>query len=92
MKENRIRSRAYMAFVRTHPCLSCGAQAEAHHIQFAQARAKSMKVGDNWTVPLCHPCHMELHAMGDERTWWDLRGIDPLQWATEKWNEYGERH
>jgi hypothetical protein len=25
---------------------------------------------------------MKLHAFGDERLWWDLEGIDAIEWAT----------
>ena len=50
----------------------------------------SMKVGDNWCVPLCHSCHMKLHHYGDERTWWDLQGIDPIKWAKSNWEKFNE--
>ena len=46
------------------------------------------KTSDNWAVPLCHKCHMELHAFGDEQTWWDILGIDPIEWAKENWRKY----
>jgi len=55
---------------------------------FAEPNAMGMKVGDNWCVPLCRPCHMKLHAFGDERTWWDLKGIDPLAWAKNNWEKF----
>jgi len=55
---------------------------------FAEPNAMSMKVGDNWCVPLCHSCHMKLHAFGDERTWWDLQGINPLKWARVNWEKF----
>lgn len=55
---------------------------------FAEPNAMSMKVGDNWCVPLCHSCHMKLHAFGDERTWWDLQGVDPVSWARTNWEKY----
>jgi hypothetical protein len=31
---------------------------------------------------------MELHGFGDERTWWDLQGIDPLEIAQQLYEEY----
>jgi hypothetical protein len=31
---------------------------------------------------------MELHRFGDERTWWDLQGIDPLEIAKQLYEEY----
>lgn len=47
-----------------------------------------MKSGDEYTVPLCHACHMALHAFGDERLWWDLLGIDPLDWAKSNYEAW----
>jgi hypothetical protein len=31
---------------------------------------------------------MALHAFGDEQTWWDILGIDPIEWAKENWRKY----
>jgi hypothetical protein len=47
-----------------------------------------IKVGDNWCVPLCHAHHMELHQFGDERLWWDLKGIDPLDYAKKLFEDF----
>jgi len=47
-----------------------------------------MKSGDNFAVPLCRTCHTELHRFGDERTWWDLTGIDSVEWAKRNWERY----
>lgn len=43
-----------------------------------------MKVDDKYTVPLCRTHHMELHANGDERLWWDLQGVDPEEFLRER--------
>jgi len=48
----------------------------------------SLKVGDNWTVPLCFEHHEALHLFGSEQTWWATQGIDPVEWAESKWKEY----
>jgi len=34
---------------------------------------------------------MELHHYGDEVTWWDLQGIEPLAWAKFNWETYGKQ-
>jgi len=47
-----------------------------------------MKVGDNWCVPLCHAHHMELHNFGDERLWWAMQGVDPIEHAIELFKEF----
>lgn len=87
-RPERVRSQAHLRAVRGEPCLRCGSPyPSAHHLQFAQPRAKSLKTGDQYTVPLCHKCHMLLHAFGDERLWWDLEGIDPIAWAERFYKE-----
>ena len=85
-----MRDKRYLSYVRSYPCLTCGGEAQAHHVQFAGTRGVGMKVGDEHCVPLCALCHYELHNFGHEKTWWALKGIDPIQWAAEarsKWNE-----
>jgi len=89
-KTEYIRSGAYLKNVRGRPCLCCRNAGEAHHLNHAMQRGTSLKVGDNWVVPLCHKCHMELHHYGDEKTWWDLQGIEPLAWAKENWERFRE--
>lgn len=57
---------------------------EAHHLTFAQPRAMGLKTGDQYVVPLCHTCHMELHhSPYSEVNWWALNGIDPMEWVKE---------
>lgn len=49
----------------------------------------SVKVGDQWTVPLCAICHHNLHtSMDGERLFWAFNGIDPIEKAKELWNEF----
>ncbi len=94
-KETRIRDRDHLAFVARQPCLVCGRRpAQAHHLKFAQPRAMSLKVSDEYTVPLCNGHHDALHKAGDERAWWARhRIIDPLKFATRLWaaSRNGER-
>ena len=42
-----------------------------------------LKPDDRRTVPLCHKCHMELHAYGDEEIFWAIMGIEPEDWISE---------
>jgi len=84
----RYRSEKHLRSVRGRPCLCCYVrETEAHHITYAEPNAMSMKVGDQFTVPMCHEHHMELHRFGDERTWWDIQGIDPLAHAKKIFEE-----
>lgn len=87
-KTEYIRNKAYLASVRGLPCLRCGKLGEAHHLTHAMQRGVGLKTGDNWVVPLCHGCHMTLHHFGDEPTWWDIEGIDPMAWAKENWEKF----
>jgi hypothetical protein len=36
-----------------------------------------LKPADRWTLPLCHACHMEQHAIG-EVTFWRGLDLDPV--------------
>ena len=56
---------AYLSWVRTLPCCACGLRGmtQAHH---RTGYAKGKKAPDRETMPLCHPCHRDLH---------DLRGF-----------------
>jgi hypothetical protein len=84
----RIRSKEHLRFVATQPCVICGrTPAHAHHIRYAQPRGLSLKVSDEFTVPLCAIHHSENHATGDERRWWQERKIDPLTVAAELWRK-----
>lgn len=60
----------------------------AHHITYAEPNALSLKVGDNWTVPLCNGHHLELHALGNERVFWALAGIEILDHARQLYDGY----
>ena len=86
-KEKRRRDKDHLRFVAKQPCVICGrTPCHAHHLKFAQPRAMSRKVSDEFTVPLCRAHHDELHRVGDERTWWARNGIiDPLKIADKLW-------
>jgi hypothetical protein len=84
----RIRSKEHLRFVARQPCLICGRRpSHAHHVRFAQARGLSLKVSDEFTVPLCAIHHTENHATGDERGWWEQHKVDPLKVARSLWKE-----
>ena len=78
-KLRRFRDKEHLRFVSAQACTVCGRQpCEPHHIRFAQPRAMSRKVSDEFTVPLCRVHHREIHRRGDEAAWWTEFGIDPM--------------
>lgn len=94
IKRGRWRSKEYLAHVRTYACLKCQSPwPSAHHVTYAQTKGMSLKVGDEWAVPLCHTCHMHLHAHPPEKLWWAIIGVDPLEWCRTthgNWEGSGE--
>ncbi len=92
-KPLRYRSIRYLAHVRGKPCVHCGQPGEPHHITFAQPKARGMKVGDQWVVPLCRDHHDQLHRGGfPERTFWALLGIDPMKWAFDSFQRWKKQN
>jgi hypothetical protein len=91
--QERLRLLRYLAVVREKPCLICGDKAEAHHINYAQPKALSRKNSDEYTVPMCHRHHMEMHNAGiPEKTWWAMQGINPMVWSTLSYKRWKNEH
>ncbi len=91
-KTIRLRDKEHCKFVASQPCIVCGrTPSEAHHIRFAQPRALGRKVSDEYTVPVCRLHHRELHAYGDEASWWAGVSLDPLPIALELWRRSRSR-
>jgi DNA recombination protein Rad52 len=89
----RIRCKEHLRFVASHPCLICGrSPSHAHHVRYAQSRGLSLKVSDEFTVPLCAIHHHHIHTTGKEREWWQERNIDPLKIAGSLWQQSRERY
>lgn len=89
-KPERPRRRKHREAVAKHPCCVCGADNGTiipHHLMFVQPKAMRLKAGDQWVVPLCHGCHLELHAIGDEGLFWAFQGVDPVPIAERLWRE-----
>ncbi|MBR1232815.1 ERF family protein [Bradyrhizobium sp. AUGA SZCCT0182] len=89
----RVRDKTHLRFVATQPCLVCGRQpCDAHHLRFAQSRGLSLKVSDEFTVPLCRSHHRELHRAGKETDWWAKAGLEPIGHASKLWLETHPLH
>jgi hypothetical protein len=84
----RIRDRDHIRHVLKQSCLICGRRpSDPHHLRLAQSRALGRKVSDEFTVPLCRTHHREIHRCGDEESWWQNSGTDPLAAARALWLE-----
>ncbi len=84
----RIRDKDHLRLVARQPCIVCGRRpSHAHHLRFAQPRALSRKVSDEWVVPLCNTHHRALHGTGDEEGWWRGQKLEPVPIAEKLWAE-----
>ena len=85
-RPTRRRDADHLRFVASQPCLICSrTPSDAHHLKFAQPKALSRKVSDEFTVPLCRTHHRQLHHGGDEVSWWNDMDVDPLPIAQDLW-------
>ena len=88
----RARDKEHLRYLSSLPCVVCGRlPSQAHHLRHAQPRAMGLKVGDQWTVPLCNLHHRALHDAGAEGDWWLGQKVDPIIVASELWHSKRER-
>jgi hypothetical protein len=99
IEQGEGREPAYLAAVRTLPCLSCGMEpSEAAHVRFASAAyGKASGLGkkpeDRWVLPLCASDHRlartAQHNRNEHAFWADL-GINPLATAVRLYAQRGD--
>ena len=59
-----FRSKKYLAYIKSKPCLICGSTAtEPHHEPLGKA-GMGIKAPDSHAVPLCHEHHVLRHSRG----------------------------
>lgn len=92
-RQPRVQDRAFLAFVRRQPCVSCHAAppSQAMHIRGAcperdkRETGKGEKPSDRWCLAGCARCHLDgpqaLHKVGEAAFFKRLR-IDPFHIAT----------
>lgn len=68
-KPKRERDEAYLAWIRTLPCLVCGGtlSVDAHHVREKGKGGTGTKPSDRRTVPLCREAHSSYHDIGRVR-------------------------
>jgi hypothetical protein len=82
-KQPRIENKKHLAFIRTLPCIVCGASPSdpAHlksgNLDYGKESSGTMKPDDRWVNPLCRWDHDSQHGM-KELAWWALQNIDPF--------------
>ena len=53
----------YLAWVRTKPCCGCGnPNTEPHHVIGLGMGITGDTASDIHTIPVCRPCHREVHS------------------------------
>ena len=69
-KSRTWRSSSYMQRVRDMPCCACFAEgpSDPHHYgPKGESGGTGLKCSDAYVIPLCHVCHMHLHATSTVR-------------------------
>lgn len=62
-KHKAWRSKKYLAWVKTLPCVICGAPADdAHHAIGLGLSGMGLTAPDQYAVPVCRGHHSEIHA------------------------------
>ncbi|MDR3534007.1 MAG: hypothetical protein P4L90_26005 [Rhodopila sp.] len=99
-KPVRIRSERHLRWIRTLRCSVPGCfrtDIISHHLTIAQPKARGLKAGDQFAVPLCEGLHHAaearcgVHRVGDERAWWAQWGLDPVKLAELLWDTGPEK-
>lgn len=90
--------RKHREFVRSLPCICCGATVniQAAHVRMSSAEhdkfnAMGTKPADKYCVPLCGRCHLgDQHSKYGEPAFWSALGIDPLDVSLRLWAVTGD--
>lgn len=82
-KRKQAKSKAYLAFLHSLPCVVTGRfGVQACHVSFAApqyghyGRGKQTKAADRWALPMTPEQHSTQHGMA-ERQFWSDRKINP---------------
>ena len=81
-KPKTYRSKKYLAFIRTKPCIKCGNTETVAHHEPLHSGGKGIKGPDCFTVPLCVKCHDQRHREGSYYFW------DDESWVMLKMLQY----
>lgn len=90
-KQILIRSKGFLKFVASLPCMICGGFSQAHHLLRTGEHSAGRKSGDDKAVPLCPPHHRALHDSGDEIGFFEMHGWpypDVIQYAAKNYETF----
>lgn len=95
-KQKAAKSKDYLAFLHTLPCVVTGVHTvEAAHLSSMAleyghyGRAKSSKAHDRWALPLSPVQHAKQHS-GNEMEYWRSVGINPHVLALTIWGLWSD--
>ncbi|MDQ0996924.1 hypothetical protein QFZ34_002106 [Phyllobacterium ifriqiyense] len=95
-KKPRQKEESHLKFIRTLPCVVTGIRnVEAAHIRYGDISYGKYETGmaekphDKWVLPLSPEEHRKQHDM-NEREYWTLVGINPLDLAMRLWFNTGD--
>jgi hypothetical protein len=88
----RVRDKERLRYLSSPQCVVCGRlPSQVHHFKHAQPRAVGLKVGDQWTVPLCNLHRGARHDAGAEGDWWLGQKVDPIAVVLGLWRPNREQ-
>ena len=63
-KTNPFRSQVYKAWIKTQPCVACGAPSDdPHHLKgVGHLSGAGMTAPDTYLMPMCRGCHAAVHT------------------------------
>ncbi len=64
-KQKKHRSKKYLKFIRSKPCLICGHASVACHVGDKTSKGMATKTHDSRAIPMCH----EHHDLFDNHRW-----------------------
>lgn len=90
-KEKTFRSKKYLEFIRSQPCLICQHPESDPHHETLSGKGTGLKGPDNETIPLCKTHHDERHRVGRE-TFYNKHGFRWRLWVYFYQYRYEEIH
>ena len=91
-KRKPAKSKGYLAFLHRLPCVITGRfGVQACHLSYAApeyghyGRGKQTKAPDRWALPMVPEQHAAQHDLGDERLFWQQKGVTPHLLALVLW-------